>query len=179
MPRMKHHLRGPHGHGRHRARRGAVSMAILTLLDEQPMHGYELIGALEERSGGRWKPSPGSIYPALQRLESRGLITPVGDDEGSKRSYELTDDGREVAQRMSEGPAPWNMPELGRHGELRRAVAELTGPARQIGRFGSADQVSAAVAAIKEATSKLYQILADGPPEPNTGSDPEATTGSD
>jgi DNA-binding PadR family transcriptional regulator len=129
------------------------------------MHGYELISALEEKSGGRWKPSPGSIYPALRRLEHRGFITAVEtDDDDHKRRFELTDLGRErVAEHRDAGnDAPWDEHGLGDHGELRRAIAELVGPARQIGRFGTPDQTTAAATAVKEATTKLYRILADG-----------------
>ena len=137
------------------------------------MHGYELIAALDERTGGRWKPSPGSIDPALARLEHRGLIVETDDSDDGKRRYELTDAGRERVeqQRAAGNDTPWDDHGLGDHGELRRAVAELVGPARQIGRFGTPEQNQAAVAAIKEATSTLYQILASGPltdaePEP-------------
>lgn len=166
--RHSRHLRGPRGHGRHRARRGAVGAAVLTVLAEGPMHGYELITTLEERSGGRWKPSPGSIYPALHKLEHRGFITSEEAESGSKRRFELTTAGRERLAEIEESgaPPPWEMTDLGSHGELRRAVAELTGPARQIGRFGTAEQSASAVAAIKEATASLYRILADGPTEP-------------
>ena len=75
---MPHHPGGHHGdHGhRQRARRGAVRGAILRLLAERPMHGYELIGELEERTGGRWRPSPGSVYPTLAQLEDEGLVRP-------------------------------------------------------------------------------------------------------
>lgn len=127
------------------------------------MHGYELITALESKSGGRWKPSPGSIYPALRRLEHRGFITSIEGDDG-KRRFELTDDGRDrVAEHREAGhDAPWDDHGLGRHGELRRAVAELTGPARQIGRFGTPEQTAAAVAVVKRATNELYRLLADG-----------------
>ena len=137
---------------------------MLALLDEQPMYGYELITALDDKSGGRWKPSPGSVYPALRRLEHRGFVSSVEGDDG-KRRFELTDLGRERVHEHREAghPAPWEEHGLGRHGELRRAVSELTGPARQIGRFGSPDQTERAVAVVKDATSKLYRILADGP----------------
>lgn len=165
------HRRGPQGHGRQRARRGAVGAAILALLDEQPMHGYELIAALDERSGGRWKPSPGSIYPALQRLEERGFITST--DEDDHRRFELTDDGRErLAEHRRAGRGePWNEHGLGGHGELRRAMSELTGPARQIARFGSPEQIAAAVSTVKATTASLYRILADGPTEPAEAAD--------
>jgi DNA-binding PadR family transcriptional regulator len=157
------HPRGRHGHGRRRARRGAVSASILVLLEEQPMHGYELIGALEERSGGRWRPSPGAIYPALAKLEQRGLLT-SSEVEG-KRRYELTDLGRERVAEMrdADDTEPWEASSRGRHDELRRAIAELVGPAKQLGRFGSPDQIAKAQEVLRRATSELYRILADGP----------------
>ena len=168
------HRRGPHGHGRNRARRGALTIAILNLLGEKPMHGYELITELEARSGGRWKPSPGAIYPALGKLEERGLLTST--EQGDKRVYELTDDGRRVATKFAEHDvtAPWEQHELGGHGELRRALSELVGPARQIGSFGTATQTAAATKAIKDATTALYRILADGPGEDPETSEPDA-----
>lgn len=165
MQHRHQHRRGPHGHGhgRQRARRGAVAASILTLLDERPMHGYELIGALEERSGGRWRPSPGAIYPALGKLEHRGFVT--SDEVDDKKQYQLTDAGRERLAEFNESAdgAPWDRSDAARHGELRRAISELTGPARQIGRFGSPDQIALAIAAVKEATATLYRVLADGP----------------
>jgi DNA-binding PadR family transcriptional regulator len=162
---FQEHRRGSRGHGRHRARRGALTMAIIALLDERPMHGYELITVLEERSGGRWKPSPGAIYPALGKLEARGVITSTEQD--GKRQYELTETGRKFAAKLSEHDksAPWEQLDLGDSGELRRALSELVGPARQIGRFGSPTQTEAATKVIKDATAKLYKILADGPGE--------------
>jgi DNA-binding PadR family transcriptional regulator len=150
-------------------------MSILTLLGERPMHGYELITVLEDRSGGRWKPSPGAIYPALGKLEHRGLVTSTEHD--GKKQYELTDAGRTVVTEFGERAdgAPWDQPELGAHGDLRRAIAELMGPARQIGRFGSAGQTTAATAVVKDATARLYRILADGPAdEPATAEQPDS-----
>jgi DNA-binding PadR family transcriptional regulator len=138
----------------------------LTLLAEHPMNGYELINELAERSGGRWKPSSGAIYPALRRLEDRGFVTSTDDD--GKARYEITDAGRERLSEADDDTPPWEG-EIARHGEIRAAIAELIGPARQIGRFGSPNQIAAAATALQQATTTMYRILADGPgdePEP-------------
>ena len=95
--------RGGH-RGRGRGRRGDVRAAILALLAERPMHGYEMIQEIAARSNGLWRPSPGSVYPTLQLLVDEGLI--VGrESEGSKRLFELTDDGREAT--ASAQTPPW------------------------------------------------------------------------
>ena len=72
--------------------RGDVKYALLELLQERPMHGYEMMKALEERSGGFYAPSAGTIYPTLQLLEDRELVT-VQEVEG-KKIYKITDAGR-------------------------------------------------------------------------------------
>ena len=173
------HRRGPGGHGRgrgggHRAARGAVAQSILVLLAEQPRHGYELITALEERSGGRWRPSPGAIYPALGKLVERGLITATEVD-GTTR-YELTPLGRTwVASAAEVGfTEPWAQAGAGRRGDLHRALGELVGPVRQIGRFGTPEQAAAAEALLKQTTVKLYTLLARPPDAdlPGTAGDP-------
>ena len=108
---------------------------------------------------------PGAIYPALGKLEDRGLDHV--HRAGRQAQYELTEEGRTSppsSVKRSDG-APWDELELGGHGDLRRALAELVGPARQIGRFGTATQTEAASDVIKDATAKLYKILADGPAE--------------
>src|ERR1700754_5070067 len=81
-----------HGRGRHRVRRGDVRSAILALLDDRPMHGYEMIQALEERTGGRWTPSAGPIYPTLQLLEDEGLVT--AEEVEGRKVYSLTESGQ-------------------------------------------------------------------------------------
>src|SRR5215210_86537 len=77
---------GPWGFGSHRgprARRGDVRAALLVLLAEEPRNGYQLMQEIEERSDGVWRPSPGSVYPALQQLEDEGLVR-VAPGEGRK-----------------------------------------------------------------------------------------------
>src|SRR5919199_474312 len=65
---------GPRGRGPRRARRGDIRSAILLLLAEEPRNGYGLMQEVEERSDGMWRPSPGSVYPALSQLEDEGLV---------------------------------------------------------------------------------------------------------
>ena len=116
----RHEMRG--GHGRHRVRRGDVRSAILALLDDRSMHGYEMIQELEERTGGRWRPSAGSIYPTLQLLEDEGLVS--AEEADGKRVYSLTDAGREAAPERTEGSRPWEEADEGsaRFEARRRAV---------------------------------------------------------
>src|SRR4051812_36437975 len=95
----------PFGRGR-RARRGDVRAAALVLLDEEPRNGYQLMREIEQRSDGAWRPSPGSVYPALQQLEDEGLVR-AGQADG-RRVYELTDEGRtHVEEHRAELGAPW------------------------------------------------------------------------
>src|SRR5438445_13537185 len=90
---------------RHRRKRGDVRTAVLAVLAEGPGHGYEVIQALEEKSGGRWRPSPGSVYPTLQQLEDESLVR--SDEREGKRVYEITDEGRvEAERRLAEGGKP-------------------------------------------------------------------------
>jgi len=84
----------------HRARRGDMAPIILNTLLEKPMHGYEIIGYLEAKSHGMWRPSAGSIYPNLQLLEEQDLITSQSDND--KKVYSLTDKGRKEAERVHE-----------------------------------------------------------------------------
>ncbi len=103
------HWREPRGMRGPRARRGDVRAAALALLAEQPMNGYQIIQEIGERSGGVWRPSPGSVYPALQQLEDEGLIRAEAGD-GGRRAYQLTDEGREyAASHTDELRAPWDV----------------------------------------------------------------------
>jgi DNA-binding PadR family transcriptional regulator len=159
------HERGGRG-GRHRARRGAVPLAIFTLLEERPMHGYEIITELEARSDGRWRPSPGSIYPTLDRLEDRGVLS--SSEVDGKRQFALTDRGRQLLAEIRDAqsddePAPWNQSGTGGRGDLRRLMSELGGQVRQVARFGTSEQRSAATELLEDTKRKLYAILATPP----------------
>ena len=165
-----HHGRG----GRHRARRGAVVNSTLLLLDERPMRGYELITELETRSEGRWRPSAGAIYPALGRMEERGLIE--ADEVDGKKQFSLTDSGRErlIEYRAAQGDdfvEPWNDTARGPRGDLRGHVAELVGQVRQVGRFGTPEQIEQAATVLTDAKRRLYAILATEPAPADTRAD--------
>ncbi|MCU1411329.1 MAG: PadR family transcriptional regulator [Rhodoglobus sp.] len=137
--------------------RGDVRAAVLALLAEKPMHGYQLIQEIQERSGGAWKPSPGSVYPTLQLLADEGLIT--AEESSGRKTYSLTDAGRAAA----DDAGPWEAPaarEPGHRSALAKAGVELAHAAAQVGRSGSPDQVDKAVAVLDEARRKLYSILA-------------------
>jgi DNA-binding PadR family transcriptional regulator len=156
---------GPGGRGRGgprgRARRGDVRASILALLGDRPMHGYEMIQEIADRSGGAWRPSPGSVYPTLQLLEDEGLISSVS--EGGKKLFTLTDAGRAEAEAGPE--APWE--EAGRGvdwdalNEIRKAGGGLVEAFRQVWATGTPEQRDKALTVVNEARKKLYLILAD------------------
>ena len=141
--------------------RGDVRSAVLALLTEKPMHGYQIINEISERSGGAWKPSPGSVYPTLQLLSDEGLVR-VEESDGRK-TYSLTDEGRQVADAAAEKSAPWEQSgshDSGRVTALPKAGIELAQAAAQVGRSGSPEQVAEAVSILEDARRKLYSILA-------------------
>jgi DNA-binding PadR family transcriptional regulator len=149
-----------YGRGRHRVRRGDVRSAILALLDDRAMHGYEMITELEERTGGRWRPSAGSIYPTLQLLEDEGLVS--AEEVDGKRVFSLTDSGREAVPERTEGKRPWEEgDEDSPRFEARRELFRLIGAAKQLGRADDEEQLTKAAEILKDARRKLYGILAE------------------
>lgn len=154
---------GHHGRGRgRRTRRGNVRAALLALLDERAMHGYEMIQELDERTGGVWRPSPGSVYPTLQMLEDEGLVT--SQEEGGKRLFSLTDTGRE--QAAAQTTAPWDeVTEAAGANAVREreAFGQLLGAMKQVMAVGSDAQKARALDVINDARRRIYGILADDP----------------
>jgi DNA-binding PadR family transcriptional regulator len=162
---------GPQFRGR--ARRGDVRAALLVLLEEEARNGYGLMQEIEARSEGAWRPSPGSVYPALQQLEDEGLVRAV--ESAGRRVFELTDEGREyVEQHRAELAEPWAAVAGGaREGlpELRSSIAQVGAAVMQIAATGSPQQVTEARRILDEARRSLYGILAGGEPGEDEATD--------
>ncbi len=153
---------GPRGRGR-RARRGDIRTAALLLLAEEPRNGYQIMQEVQERSGGIWSPSPGSVYPALAQLEDEGLIRTEESD--GRKLFAITDAGRAlVAERGDERPAPWEQTGDGAGGrhELGRLMREVASAFMQVMHTGSEGQIAKAAGVLTATRRDLYRILADG-----------------
>jgi DNA-binding PadR family transcriptional regulator len=160
-----------------RVGRGDVRAAIIALLAEEPMHGYQIITELTERSGGVWQPSPGSVYPTLQAMEDQGLVTV--DTSGGRRVFSLTDEGRAAAEAAGDGPAPWE--DVARSAnrslvDLRGLMSEVGAAIMQVGRAGSDSQIKAVADILTDTRRRIYLILAEGS---DTTPDTEADPGQD
>ncbi|MFG1931810.1 PadR family transcriptional regulator [Mycobacterium sp. NPDC048908] len=158
---------GPRGRGRGgrgRGKRGDVRAAILKLLAERPMHGYEMIQEIGERSQNLWRPSPGSVYPTLQLLVDEGLIITTESD-GSKKLFELTDEGRSAVEKIE--TAPWDeiaegfKDEAPGHLNLRAAIGQLMGAAAQSAHTATEDQQARIVDILNNARREIYGILGE------------------
>jgi DNA-binding PadR family transcriptional regulator len=157
---------GPGFGRRRRANRGDVRTAALLLLGEEPRNGYQIMQELEERSEGMWRPSPGSVYPALQQLEDEGLIR--SEEAEGRRLYHLTDAGRAyVAERPEDQPAPWETftdTLSDQHAETGALMRDVGLAFVQVLRAGSEAQVAEAGKVLAETRRALYRILAEGEP---------------
>lgn len=152
---------GHRGRGGRRGRRGDVRAAILTLLAERPMHGYEMTQEIATRSNNLWKPSPGSVYPTLQLLVDEGLIVPT-ESEGSKKTFELTEEGRKAAAEI-ETP-PWA--QIADDADpvavnLQTSAAQLMAAVGQSAFAGSEDQRQRILDVVNNARREIYQILGE------------------
>jgi DNA-binding PadR family transcriptional regulator len=143
--------------------RGDVRLAILLLLDEQPRHGYEIITELADRSDGRWRPSPGSIYPVLKRLTKEGLVQP--SQEQGKRTFALTPAGKTlVDQQRDEWGEPWARDPGTPNDEAMRLWSEgkqLGAAVWQVSQLEDPAQIDAAVEVLADARKKIYRMLAE------------------
>ncbi|MEH1028839.1 PadR family transcriptional regulator [Micromonospora profundi] len=166
---------GPHGHGhggpwggrgrgRGRGRRPNVRGAVLALLTERPMHGYEMIQEIDSRTGGAWRPSPGSIYPTLQLLEDEGVIVASTEESGGGRKrFTVTEAGQAEATAAAQTP-PWADVAEGTVSswhDIRDSGAQAMNALRQVMMNGTDDQRERAAQVLDETRRKLYAILAE------------------
>ena len=153
---------GGQGWRAQKARKGDVRSAILAVLAEHAMNGYQIIQEIAERSGGAWKPSPGSIYPTLQQLEDEGLVR--AEEEGGRRTYTLTDDGRAyVAAHQDEVAAPWQgLADADQDDDgLKPLIGTVAAAVWQIVAVGTPEQQTKGREALIELRRKLHAILAE------------------
>jgi DNA-binding PadR family transcriptional regulator len=157
----------PFGRRAGRARRGDIRAGILALLAESPRNGYQIMQELTERSRGMWRPSPGSVYPALQQLQDEGLVR--SEEAGTGRVFQLTDAGRKyIEEHQAETEAPWDWAT----NEIDEELFDLMGQIRhiaaalwQISSSGQADQIAQARKVLTDAKRALYRILSEEPEE--------------
>jgi DNA-binding PadR family transcriptional regulator len=152
-------FRGPFGGGHGRGgmvRRGEIRPLILTVLAAKPTHGYEIITELQAQSGGRWRPSAGSVYPTLQQLADEGLVT--SEDVDGRRVYTLSDEGKAAA---AAGPgSPWGDARHEAGTDVRHLARQVAEAAMQVQRVGSPNAAIAAQVILIDTRAKLYGLLA-------------------
>ncbi|MGO9197965.1 MAG: PadR family transcriptional regulator [Acidimicrobiales bacterium] len=160
----------------HRAARGNVRAAILALLAEQkatggaPMHGYQMIQELSTRTGGAWRPSPGSVYPTLQLLEDEGLV--VSDAPEGKRVFELTEAGQAEFERTQGSRAPWDQVSDG-FGEsrlqLKIAARDTFVQLVWAARHGTEEQRAEILTLLGDLRNRLSALVPEGSAEHGPG----------
>jgi DNA-binding PadR family transcriptional regulator len=144
-------------------RRGDVRAATLLLLEEQPLNGYGLMQEIEQRSGGAWRPSPGSVYPALAQLEDEGLVK--AEEADGRKQYALTDEGRtyvtENRERLGEPWADAGQQVGEERLELRGQLWQLRAAVMQVGTAGTDAQVAQTRQILADARKAIYRLLAE------------------
>jgi DNA-binding PadR family transcriptional regulator len=172
---------GPGPRMRGRRRRGDVRLALLMLLKlDGPRNGYQLMQGLDERSDGRWRPSPGSVYPALAQLEDEGLIRGTQVEGESGRTFELTDTGvKHLDEHHGEAKPPWEPEDAEAENPriaIRNGVISIGRAAWHVAQDGTPVQIEEAVKILEDARRKLYRLLAgdDQTPTDNQPSAPQS-----
>jgi len=153
------------GHRGPKVRRGDVRSAILDVLAVEPMNGYQIIQQIAERSGGAWKPSPGSVYPTVQQLEDEGLVE--GTEGAGRRLLQLTEEGRSyVAEHPDELAATWRPFDQAEAeegpGDLKPVIGQVMGAVWQVVVSGTSQQRAEATEILADTRRRLYGILAEG-----------------
>ena len=155
---------GPGPRGRGRRRRGDVRLALLMALKlDGPRNGYQLMQGLDERSDGRWRPSPGSVYPALAQLEDEGLIRGTQVEGESGRTFELTETGVKHVDEQGEVKPPWEPEDAEAENPriaVRNAIISIGRAAWHVSQDGTPAQLDEAVKILEDARRKVYRLLA-------------------
>lgn len=145
-----------------RVRRGDIRPAVLRVLADEPMHGYQIIQEISRRSGGTWNPSAGSVYPTLQLLADEGLI--VAKETSGKRVFSLTEAGTAAVADLAGEPAPWDVAaassDLSGRAALRESAGRLAAAVLQIGKSGDKTQVMSTIEILDAARKQVYTLLA-------------------
>lgn len=139
-------------------RRGEIRPLILSVLRQKPMHGYEVIQELEAQSGGRWRPSAGSVYPTLQQLADEGLVTSTEVD--GRRTYTLTEEGQKAAAETG-SRSPWTEPEDDQQPDIRRLAMQLAAAVIQVHQMGSPRARRESTRILTDARKQIYRLLAE------------------
>ncbi|HEY4228332.1 MAG TPA: PadR family transcriptional regulator [Candidatus Limnocylindrales bacterium] len=157
-------------------RRGEVRPLILAALLKKPMHGYEVIQDLEEQSGGRWRPSAGSVYPTLQQLADEGLVT--SEEVDGRRTYTLTEEGRKAAAE-TDTRSRWATaetdggPDADRQPDIRQLAVQLAAAVIQVHKMGSPKARLEATRILTDTRKQMYRLLSED--EDASTEDGEAT----
>jgi DNA-binding PadR family transcriptional regulator len=147
------------------------------LLAEEPRNGYQVMQTIEERSGGRWRPSPGSVYPTLSQLEDEGLIRSLERD-GTKL-FEITDQGRERLTESKTDPAPWaeeDDPQAPDVQKIASLIIQIGKAAWQVAQEGDERQTEKAYQTLAETRRALYRILAQDDQDDQDEGDQDETS---
>jgi DNA-binding PadR family transcriptional regulator len=139
-----------------RARRGDIKYLILEVLAAGPRHGYDIITELDNKSNGRYRPSPGSVYPTLTMLEEGGFIT--GDAAEGKRIFTITDAGREL---LTKKPADATSEDGDEGIDLRGSAMKLNAAVMQAARASDATSQQQVREILDTARREIYKILAE------------------
>ena len=154
-------LRELFSHGRHgpAIRRGEIRPLILATLLDRPMHGYEVIQELEAESGGRWRPSAGSVYPTLQLLADEGLVT--SEEVEGRRTYTLTDAGRTAAAANPTRRSRWTDSGSDSEPDIRQLSLQVAGAALQVSKIGSPSARREAARILTDTRRQMYRLLSE------------------
>lgn len=159
--------RGEPGRGRRMFDGGELRLVLLQLLAETPRHGYDLIREIEELTGGRYRPSPGVVYPTLTLLGEMGF-TAEQDADGAKKRFGVTAEGQAHldANRAQVDALIARLRQMGEHGArhdrgpVRRAMGNLgQAIANRVGRGELSDETLHAIAALLDETAQKIERL--------------------